>query len=765
MQQGARQTISMRKIIVSLLCLATSLQFMAGCALQQTVQPATELASLQNQRAVNALFALAELENIDTLIRLDNRWLENRFESVLRTQATAAGVYDIRKIKFSFINQIIYMEAIVDVKDEIGNSVTANLSGDINLFYRGKGLEWRPRFSQLKIKTRDFVFAGHSYIEATPELTQTILQNLREDIAQAVGGRNQMAIAVNPVPLGEVQVGAALPELTDSTASSTQPLRGVFMVAGSAVLVDSPVTSVALDLTFIPDLSTCPADVTVSRAEFARNIRSREPVTIAQSIQQADDARYFFSEITGARQPLTIIHYWFADGLPQVVEELPVGASERWRTWSENRAVNAGVSQWEVLVVEKESGCILAAKSIRTAAAETLITRVNPVTARQSFDEFKEAFNRRTSGFSIAADKPGIALIGVRRPFLQEVLQAALAELNLDARFDSGSLPELQFSAELQAFDGNAVTCAQRDCSPAPLCKINLSQCKRLRDTRDCSSCQFRNPLNNRCVSAAIDPLCEASRERQNASYEELRNTCIAQAENAKRECDLLNVRAFDSCQIESGSNESACEGVRAGLQALPIGATLAQAEARAQTAGWLSAHFSNFLIEGDLDRLQLDLSLHSNLQLAGELNFKPVSDTLPLAKCISAWKAPFKSRFTSTPEVANLLSELDPSASVLTAHWSGFGVTIETRPSPLAAVFVDNPRLLARCDIGLTVNKVEAAMAGENAAFFRGQTELLIQALPTKIHLAPATIEFGNMVYSADAKLSAQLLRYDIRE
>jgi len=41
----------------------------------------------------------------------------------------------------------------------------------------------------------------------------------------------------------------------------------------------------------------------------------------------------------------------------------------------------------------------------------------------------------------------------------------------------------------------------------------------------------------------------------------------------------------------------------------------------------------------------------------------------------------------------------------------------------------------------------------------------LVIQALPTKIHLAPATIEFGNRVYSADAGLSAQQLRFDIRE
>ncbi len=356
-------------------------------------------------------------------------------------------------------------------------------------------------------------------------------------------------------------------------------------------------------------------------------------------------------------------------------------------------------------------------------------------------------------------------LIEVRRPFLLAVLQSSLADLNLDASFDSDSLSELQFSAQLQALDSKDIICEHRDCAPAPQCKINLIPCKRLRDTRNCSSCQFRNPLNNRCVSEAIDPLCEASRNRQNARYEAERNTCIAHAENAKRECDLLNAQAFESCQIESGFNESACEGVRAGLKALKKEEPLAQIEARTQTVGSLSVHFSNFLLEGDLQRLKLDLSLQSNFQLTGELNFNPVKETLPLAKCIAAWKAPFKSRFTSTPEINNLLSDLEQSTNMLTANWSGFGVTIETQPSPLESVFVDNPQLLASCNIGLTVSKVESLIEGDDAAFFRGQTELVIQPLPTKIHLGPATIEFGNTVYSADARLSAQQLRYDIRE
>jgi hypothetical protein len=59
----------------------------------------------------------------------------------------------------------------------------------------------------------------------------------------------------------------------------------------------------------------------------------------------------------------------------------------------------------------------------------------------------------------------------------------------------------------------------------------------------------------------------------------------------------------------------------------------------------------------------------------------------------------------------------------------------------------------------------VELAFRGEDAGFFSGQVELEIQPLPTSIHLAPATIELGEYVYSAAAMLTAGHLRYDIRE
>ena len=708
---------------------------------------------------------LQDLLDIDTLIKLDNHWLADHFETVLEAQAALGNTYVFREMNYIFDNQFIMIEAIVDVKDNYGNTITAALSGDMLLKYGGNGLEWRPRFSEIQIKSKDFIFDDGIYAEAVPELIQSTLQNINADLAQAVVESGRNTIPVNAVPLGEIQVGASLPGMTETIARNTQPLRGLFTIAGSAILVEASTTSIALDMSFIPDLTTCPADVTVSRAEFASAIESREPVGIARNMNGAADVQYFYSEISGAKRPLTIIHYWFADGLPLATEELTVGPSKRWRTWSSKGPATNTAEQWEVLVVEKESGCILASRSIRDLQPETADAIIEGTRTSQTYPEYLNEFNRRTSAFSIIHDKPGIALIEVRRPFLRHVLQAALAGLSIDAEFDGSDLSALQFSAQLQPLDTSDITCERRDCPPAPVCKVNLTPCKRLRDTRDCSSCQFRNPLNNRCVSEATDPLCEAARSRQNARYDDERAACISRAENAKRECDSLNAQAFNSCQIESGFEDSACESVKNGLKALNQGTTIAQVSARSPLRGTLTTSFSNFLVEGDLAGLKLDISLKSSLQLDGELSFKSVNIAQPLSGCITAWSGPFHSRLTGTPVVNSLLSNFEIGTNRLTANWSGFGVIIETQPSPLESVFVGNPQLLANCKIGLTVSKVEQAIAGNDAAFFRGQTDLLIQPQPTKIQLAPATIEFGKMVYSAEAKLSTQHLQYDIRQ
>ena len=753
----------MQNFLTRIICLAVTAQLMVACSVMQTVVPTTEQASLQNQRAANADIALQELGEIDTLIRLDNNWLSDQITSELNSQAATSEKYSFPKLNLHFVRQTIALDARVDISDQQGNVISASVTGEILLDFSGAQLEWLPRFSQLQISSRNFTFEDGSYAEPIPELTQDTIQDLNIDIVDALIEQGNNVIPLSAVPLGAVQVGASLPGFSTSPATKSQALRGIFMVAGSAILIDTSITSIALDMAFIQDLSTCPADVTVSRAEFTSDIDAREPVDTVRNLGGTTDTRYFFSEIAGAKRPLTIIHYWFADGLPMAATELSVGPSERWRTWSGRGQTSSDAHRLEVLVVEKESGCILHSKTIRAPETETIITSADPSTARQTFTTLRDKFNLRTADFSITTDKPTIAQVEVRRPFFLDVLQASLADLNMDADFDSSALSALQFTAELQAFDVENVICEHRDCSPAPVCTTVLTQCKRLRDTRECASCQFRNPLNNRCVSEAIDPLCEAARNRQNAKYEAERASCIAEAEIAKHECEQLASQAAESCQIESGFEGSACESIKSGMESLMPGTRLAKVNAQTRTKGKLSVNFSKFRIDGDLEGLKLDIALKSDLQLDGNLKFSPAGVVPPLSDCIAAWSAPFSNRFATTPEVNNLLTNFEQSSSGLTANWSGFGLNIATNPSPLETLFVGNPQLLANCNIGLTVNDVEQAVSGDDAEFFTGNIELEIQPLPTIIELAPATVEFGDTVHSAEAILSERYLRYDI--
>ena len=262
-----------------------------------------------------------------------------------------------------------------------------------------------------------------------------------------------------------------------------------------------------------------------------------------------------------------------------------------------------------------------------------------------------------------------------------------------------------------------------------------------------------------------LTPICEAARSRQNAKYDVDRRICLSNAEASKFECDQLNAQIARSCQIEAGFEGSACESIKTSMQNLDSGAPLALVSAETRSSGNLTANFTIFIIDGDLQGLKLDMTLKSELELDGELNFSPAGIARPLANCITAWSGPFNSRFIATPEVSKLLTTFQTSNSALTATWSGFGMTVDTNPSPLQSVFVGNPQLLANCRMGLTVDQVEQAFVDDDADFFHGQVDLEIQPLPTKIHLAPATIQFGEHIYSAEANLSTNYLRFDITE
>ena len=75
------------------LCLAVVTQFIFACTSLQPTGPDVEQASIQDQRVTDAALALLELDEVDTLVRLDNHKLAEQISTGLSAQAA-----DFRKI-------------------------------------------------------------------------------------------------------------------------------------------------------------------------------------------------------------------------------------------------------------------------------------------------------------------------------------------------------------------------------------------------------------------------------------------------------------------------------------------------------------------------------------------------------------------------------------------------------------------------------------------------------------------------------------------
>jgi len=747
-----------------LLCLAAVTQLLFACSVLPPVPDFSKLTPEQARRAASAQADIENLEKTDALIRLDNGKLAKEMTRVIRERARAAGGYAVDDLNVTFGRQTIGLDATLTVSDAAGNDVQAKAKGDVLLDYSGNHLEWIPHFGQLQIQPDEFTFDQTAYSGPQPALQARLLERLNTEVSESLILHDRNVIPLVAVPLGTLEVGIALPGLGNAVARQSKKLNGVFIVKGSAMLIDRRTTTIALDLEFIPDFSVCPADVTVSRAGFTREIKNHEPVGLAHHADSTEDVHYYYTEISGAKRPLTIIHYWFEDGEPLAVEELPVGPSKRWRTWSSKAPGRPGARHWEVLVVEKETGCILHTQALTRLAATGAGSAPDDGKQVHSFGDLRDLFTARLDGFSIRDRKPDIALVEIDRSFLQGALSTSLGDQQLEVDIDTSKLNPIVSTASLQPFDVAKISCGQVVCPPAPECAVALTQCKRLRDTRDCSKCLFRNPLNNRCVSQATDPICEAARRRQNIKYEVERAKCISVAETAKQDCESLWEQLKRSCEIESGFEKSSCEGVKAEIAKLPEGALIATTSARAALRGPFRVSFSNFKVEDGFSRLQLDLALASRLQLGGDLSFSPEEGPQTLNSCIGNWRAPFTARIIPPAQASSMLAALNPEGHVYSSTWSGYVLSLRTSPTPLESVFRQNPHLLANCTIHLSIDDVDQALVGDGAGFYNGNLQLEIQPLPTRIALAPARIEYAGRTYRADATIAPARLLYDIK-
>ena len=644
--------------------------------------------------------------------------------------------------------------------------MSANLNGDAILTFSGNQLNWLPRFDQLEVLDSGFEFEGQTYSEAKGELEDMLLHRVNSEVADAVivAGRN--VVQINPLRLGQIEVGAALTNFPDVASTKTHALGGVFTVAGSSILVDRGVTSIAADLGFIPNISDCPADLQVSRSTFARQIINREPVGITRLLDEQVAVSHFFTEISGATRPTAVVHYWFADGNPVELEELSVEPSYRWRTWSSMSIDPKLASNWEVIVVEKETGCILHSLAIRTDPAVALTPVLEePAADPASFSTLREEFEKRVSGFSIQGERPDLALIEIPLHFLKDALHASLKDIQIVVDIDTGDLPAQRLSGNLQPFSVADIHCSKRECVAQRECETGFTQCVRQRDTRDCTTCLFRNPLNNRCINEGIDPICEAARTAQNVRHERARSACLEREAAAGQDCERLRSQEIRSCEIETASERSACEAGREIVRDFSDAGAFAGVFMEMKTNGRFTAVYSDFEIEGDLARIRQNLDFSAALKLSGTIRFAPKTELGPIAACMNAWQKSFDGTVV-LPQLANsMIGTIVPTQTALVTTWTGQVVTASISPSPLEALFVENPNLLANCHIGLSVGKVAAAVTGDNSDYVAGRYPLEIQPSPSRIDLATASVAFGDDVFNAMPELSSTHLKYEVRD
>ena len=163
---------SMRKVMTRVIFLTVVTQLVFACPLPQQSGPLTEQTVIQNQRVASAELALKKLDEIDTLVKLDNDKLAAQISTGLSVQAEISGRFQLRKPRVRFYEQYIALESWLEITDIAGNVISATAYGEISLDYSDNRLEWFPHFNQLQVSSSNFSFEQQTYAETTAELNQ-----------------------------------------------------------------------------------------------------------------------------------------------------------------------------------------------------------------------------------------------------------------------------------------------------------------------------------------------------------------------------------------------------------------------------------------------------------------------------------------------------------------------------------------------------------------------------------------------------------------
>lgn len=673
----------------------------------------------------------------DAVVTIDNELLADHLRAAMEDLDWGDGI-GISGVEVAFSDAGIGLAIDVRPVGEDGSHGAQRLIGEVYLTFSGTGLSWFPRLHHAEPGPAE---NGPQ----PPDLVRLAQSRLVQQLILPRENRLGFRLA----PAQALTIAAALPGLGQVSAEQQFVLQGAFSVADQRMKIDNRTTTLALDLEFIEGLSHCDSDVSISRAAFARRVVNREPRDIEAQLDPGASQWHYFTEVSDARRNLTLVHYWFADGRAVGVTELPVEPSARWRTWSSLPVLPGAADQVEVYVADRDSGCILDAAHLESSRA------LREPAARESFDAI-------TGGFATAGDRPQAATVELSRMALAEAFNLATAARRFPVRMEVANAPTQPISGFIDSLVGLDFQCQVRDCSLPTDCRADFAQCQRRQDTRNCATCLFRNPLNDRCVSERIDADCEARRAALNERYGAAFDSCIAGQETARQACELRGRDALEVCEQKARQEAAACGASRELL--VRREAPLATLAGEAGPTGSVSLVFAGLQAAGNLERLKGELLVEPDLALAGRLDFSAEAGLAAVGQCIDGWDAPFQVRIDRPQAPRRLAGDFRDGAEELSVAWPGITLPLGLSRGPVAEILA-NRQQVAPCAIGLTPTEIGSRAGGESELLLRGLLPVDIQPGPVRIALSPVQAELGGRPYSATADGRSSNIRFDLKK
>jgi hypothetical protein len=695
-------------------------------------------------RAARASRELAGLEEPDVHVRLANEALSEVMLEVLQEMASREGGFSLRDISVSFRHQVILLEARYDWETADGVESALSLSGEISLSFSGNQLLWTPRFNQARSIIRDStvvpVVEQAALVEAVRWANTSIVAPL------IIEGKNAIALDFSPVM--RLETGVAAGKAGGPHFSGYQDLAGFFGVAGQALLIEPEFTSALLDVELLSNFSNCAPGLVISRSTFTRRIHEREPAEILLPGESEAGKGYFFTEVRGASQSTAVVHYWFADGQPVGLAELLVEPSARWRTWSAQPAERPDARLWEVVVVERDTGCVLQSRTMQTDAPSQRQATTG------AYDAYRSEYDSRLRGFDGLGLRPEPVVVETRQDVLANSAVRLLEQAMLDVEIKFAD-PAQALRADLMPFSGDGRACSKQGCASTRVCQVAVSRCARRYDARDCSVCSLRNPLNNRCLSEVEDPVCVAARTNRNERYEAERARCLVEEEQTRNDCERLRAQEIRSCEIESRAAESVCLAHLDALTDVGPEQRLAGIVGRVNPSGSAIGRFVDFVMPPDFSFLRMSFELTPGVVYSGHWETTSLEQVVGSETCLAHWGGDFESRLIMPSPRLTLIGYPVREGNSWITTWSGFVLPASISPTPLESVFRERPDLLAACGIALTVESVEGALGGEHAGLLKGRTELDIRPLPTRLVFGPAVLAFDHVNYRVELTMS----------